>query len=159
MVALIMAVKGHLLLLLIFVRRLLVLEGFFQAMTFPISYDWAALFIRLAVGFGLLPYAVKKFNERSTADKFPKVLFFSRKAAFYSAMLIEGVVSICLILGFCTRLAAIPGIVNMGVAFTVSRGPYLTSPALVYFFMMIAILFIGSGNYSLDGLILAGLGG
>lgn len=134
------------------------ISGFFGLMTVPISYDWAALLVRLAVGFALLPYPVKKFCERKNAEHFPRVLFFSPKSGFYAAMIVEGAVAICLIFGLFTRLIAIPGIINMGVAFTVSRGPYLTSPAAVYFLMLIAILCIGGGSYSLDGWLLSVLG-
>lgn len=130
------------------------ISGFFGLMTFPISYDWASLLLRLATGFALLPYGLKKFFDRSGMAHFPKVRFFSRESGFYAVMIIELIVPICLILGFCTRLIVIPAICSMAVATAVTRGPWLTSPASIYFLLMIAIFFIGSGNYSLDYLLL-----
>lgn len=121
-------------------------------MVAPISYDWAALLVRLAIALALLPYGIKKFRNQDGADKFPAVLFFTSRQAFYSAMLIEILVPCCLIFGFLTRIAAIAGVCNMGVAFTVSKDKYLTSPATSFCLCLVAILFIGPGGYSLDAL-------
>lgn len=117
------------------------------------SYDLAALLLRLTVGLALLPFGIKKILVRKTeADKFPKVLFFSPEAGFYSALIIEFGASICMIFGFFTRLVAIPAICNMAVATNVSRGNYFTSPAQSFLLGFISILIVGPGKYSLDWL-------
>lgn len=137
--------------------------GFFGLMTFPISYDWASLMIRLAAGAALLPYGLKKISDlkkfspkNQPADIF-KVWFFTAREGFIATMLIETVVPICLLAGFLTRLAVIPCIFSMAIAFQVTKGPYLTSPASIYLLLMIALFFIGSGQYSLDYLLMQAL--
>lgn len=125
----------------------------------PVSYDWAALALRLVVGIALLPFAIEKFLTREErADKFYGILFFSPKEGFYLAMLVEGLCALCMILGFATRIMAIPGIVNMGIATNKSRGKYWTSPAQCYLLGFIAILLVGPGKYSLDWLIIKHFG-
>lgn len=145
------ALKGWLVWLLFFIRRLLVIAGFFGLMSEAIPYDWAALLVRLAVGLAMLPWGIKKYFERGNAAKFPKVLFFSPEAGFYSAMAIEILVPICLVLGFATRLAVVPAIISFAVAAKVGKGSCFTSHALLYLLMLIAIFLIGPGQYSLDG--------
>lgn len=139
--------------LLMFVRRILVIGGFFGLMTVPISYDWAALLVRAAVGAALLPYGLKKFFGRENAAKFPAVLFFSPAAGFYSVMVIETLVPVCLLLGLFTRLAVVPAICSFAVAVKVTKESYFTSPASLYLLMMIVILCIGAGDISLDYLL------
>lgn len=124
--------------------------GFFDAMTAAISYDWAALLARVAVGLALLPFGISKCMDRSGADKFHKVLFFSPAAGFYSVMIIETLVPVFLILGLFTRLAVVPAIFSFAIATKVTIGKYGISPASLYFLMMIVIFCIGSGSYSLD---------
>lgn len=127
--------------------------GFFALMTTPISYDWAALIIRVAVGLALLPFGLKKLFNRQDAPRFHKVLFFSPSAGYYSVMAIETLVPIFLLPGLFTRLAVVPAIFSFAVATWITKGPFLTSPASLYFLMMIAIFLIGAGNFSLDYLI------
>lgn len=119
-----------------------------------LSYDWAALLVRLAVGVALLPFPLKKLRHFSDPpQKFPRVLWFSPETGFYLAMLVEGCASVCMIFGLFTRLMAIPAIVNMAFATKVTAGKDWTSPAQAYLLGFIAILFIGPGKFSLDWLL------
>ena len=127
--------------------------GFFDLMTCQISYDWAALLIRLAVGFAWLPFGIKKLRYPNDFKNFPAIWPFSSRTAFYCTRIIEIMVPICLILGFLTRLAVIPGIVCMSAAAWVDKGRCFTSAALIFALSLIAIFFIGAGNYSLDYLL------
>lgn len=141
--------------MLLFIRRIFVVSGFFGLMAYPISFDWASLLVRVATGLALLPWGLKKIAKFKSMgkDQPPKIFAvgpLSARVGFISVMLIETVVPVCLILGLCTRLIVIPCIFSMAVAFKVTRGEYCTSPASIYFLLMIAILFIGSGAYSLD---------
>lgn len=128
----------------------------FNFMTGTISKDWLALFLRLVVGLALLPYGIKKFAGRAEADKFLHVkigkISFPPSVAYYMAMTIELLAPVCMILGFFTRLAAIPAICNMAVASQESKGPYLTTPASPYLLGFVAILVAGPGKFSLDWL-------
>lgn len=121
-----------------------------DAMLYPVSYDFAALVVRIAVGLALLPWGLKKLFGQSAASKFPKVGPFSSVTAFYLAMIIEFTVPFFLFAGLFTRMAVIPAICSFSVATKVTKGPYFTSPASLYLLMMIAILLIGGGAYSLD---------
>lgn len=134
--------------------------GFFGLMVDPVSYGWAALLVRLAVGLALLPYGLKKFSHLKdfSAKKQPPEIFklgpLSAKAGFISVMLIETFVPICLILGFCTRLAVLPCIFSMSVAFKATKGEFYTAPSSVYLLALVAIFFIGSGHFSCDYLLM-----
>lgn len=133
--------------------------GFFGLMAYPISFDWASLLVRLATGIALLPYGLKKIAHFKTLGKnAPEKIFavgpLSARAGFIWVMLIETIVPICLILGFCTRLAVIPCLVSMSVAFRETRGEYGTAPSSIYVLLMIALFFIGSGQISLDYLLM-----
>lgn len=119
----------------------------------PVSSAWASLLIRWAIGLSLLPYPIKKIREPQGAEHFPAVFFFSPKAAYRAAMLVELIVSLCLPAGFLVRPVALAGIVNMGVATKVSMQPGFISPALVFLLSLIAIFIIGPGTFSLDALL------
>lgn len=124
---------------------------FFTWMSSTISSDWAALWIRLAIGFSLLPYVITKIKERKTPpDKFPSVFGMSSHTSFYLAMAVEAFASLGCIFGFFTRLAALAGACNMGIATWKVHGKDWSATAMPYFFGFIAILFIGAGKISLD---------
>ena len=126
----------------------------FSIMIDPVGYDLAAFLLRETIGLALLPFAIKKILTRETAsEKFPKVLFFTPSQAFYAALTVELCASLCMIFGLFTRLAAIPAICNMSVAFNVSRDKYFASPALSFLLGFVSILIVGPGKYSLDWLI------
>lgn len=125
-----------------------------QFFTAPVSYDQAALALRLVVGLSLLPYGIKKLSQISQPPKqFPTALGFSPTQAFYMAMTIESLCSLCLIFGLFTRLAAIPGICNMAVAYKVNHQPHFIAPSTPYLLGFAAILIVGPGAYSLDYLL------
>lgn len=136
------------------------MSGFFELMVCPVSYDWAALLVRVAVGAALLPWGIKKIaNLKNFSSKHqPPAIFklgpLSAMAGFVSVLLIETVVPICLLIGFCTRLAVLPCIFSMCIAFKATKGPYLTAPSSIYVTILIAIFFIGSGQYSVDYLLM-----
>lgn len=125
------------------------LEWFFNG---TISYDWAALLIRLVIGLALLPYGLIKISERHKPPQFPAVLGFSSKQSFYLAMVVETAASLCMLGGFFTRFMACAGIVNMSMAYKVAHGRFGSANALPFLLGFIAILFIGPGKISLDWL-------
>lgn len=122
-------------------------------MVSTIPYDWAALLIRLVIGLSLLPYAIQKILHTQNAAHFPKVAGLSPKTGFWLAMCVETTASICTIFGFFTRLVAIAGIINMGVAVKTVHGRYYNATAMPYFLGFIAIFCIGAGRFSLDFLL------
>ena len=98
----------------------------------PIPYDWAALLVRLVIGLSLFPYALQKIMNTQNAAHFPKVPGFSPQAGFWLAMFVETMASICTILGFFTRVVAVAGIINMGVAVKTVHGRYYNATAMPY---------------------------
>ena len=105
----------------------------------PTSASMASLLFRWAIALAMLPYGVQKLFHPENAAKFPKVLFFSPKVGYYSAV--------------------IPAIVSFTIATKVTIGKDLTSPALPYLFGLIAIFIVGSGLYSVDYWLLYALAG
>lgn len=126
--------------------------------TGQISYAWAALLFRLLVAITLLPFGIKKIKDKDTLKKeFPPVFGLSHQTSFYLAMFAETFAPACLILGFFTRLAALGGIANMGIAYFMyihfpahKNDPYYYAPSLPILLGYIAILFVGPGCFSLD---------
>jgi putative oxidoreductase len=71
----------------------------------------------------------------------------------------EVICAILLGLGLATRLAAIPLIINMAVAFFIfhAQDPFQTKElALVYLLIFTTLLITGSGKYALDHYFLKG---
>lgn len=132
-------------------------SGFFEMLSCPVSFSFAILLARLAIGLSLLPYGLKKYenlkkfnNEHQPPDIF-QVGPLTARQGFISVMLIESLVPCFLILGLFTRLAVIPCIVNMAVAFkTTYKTKSLEAPSLPFLLMMIVFLITGAGEYSLD---------
>lgn len=127
-------------------------------MTGELNYATAALFLRLLVAIVLLPFGIKKWVERKNLKgNFPAVLGLSHELSFYLALLAETIAPVCLVFGFFTRLAALGGICNMGVAYYTyihfpahKNDPYYYAPALPILLGYIAVLLIGPGKFSLD---------
>ncbi len=127
------------------------LETLVEWSFWPVTEPTASVIIRWVFAIAMLPYGITKLMNPQRADKFPKVLFFSPKMGYFSSALIEVIVPCCLIFGFLTRFAVIPAIVSFAVATKVSyEDTFHTSPAFPFLLGMIAILIIGSGNYSVD---------
>lgn len=126
-------------------------------MTDSVSASWAIALLRWVIGLALLPHGVQKFRDPALARNFPAVMGLSSRLSFVVAMSVELGASVCLLSGFCTRLAALAGIGVMAVAYRVSKGPYFTSPALPFLLGFIAVLITGPGQYSLDALLLSRL--
>lgn len=134
------------------------MDGFFL---FELNYDAAAVFARLFVVIVLLPFGVKKFMRRTNPpEEFPAVLGLSAKHSFYMAMFAETVAPFCMFWGFFTRLAALGGMLNMGVAYWVDTKeqsfkstPFYYAMALPILLGYIIVFLLGPGKISLDYLI------
>src|SRR4030081_3733319 len=129
----------------------------------PASHAWAALMLRILVGWVFLTEGIQKFL-------FPAALGYGRfakigipyphvTAPFVGA--VEIACGILLMVGLVTRFATIPLLIDIGVAIATTKVPMLLHqgfwPAMregrVYFAMLlglIAILCIGGGRISCD---------
>jgi putative oxidoreductase len=129
----------------------------------PVSHAWAALLLRILVGWVFLTEGIQKFL-------FPVTLGVGRFATIgipwphIAAPFVGGVEIICgmlLMIGLVTRFAAIPLLIDIGVAIATTKVPMLLHqgfwPAMhegrTDFCMivgLIAILCIGPGRISCD---------
>jgi putative oxidoreductase len=113
------------------------------------------LVLRLCSG-GMLLYGhgwgkLAQFSER--AASFPDPLHIGHPRSLMLSIFAEFFCSAFVILGFATRIAAIPLIVNMIVAeFIVAAGGPFGHHELGYLFLgsFVTLLFTGPGGFSLD---------
>ena len=116
------------------------------------------LILCLRVFFGLLFLVhgfekLMNFNELSYT--FPSVLGFGSYMTLMVSIFAEFCCSMFLITGLMVRLAVIPMIISMAVAFFDVHDAMFPEGelALIYLIMFVVLYFTGAGRYSLDYLI------
>jgi uncharacterized membrane protein YphA (DoxX/SURF4 family) len=129
----------------------------------PYSHAWAALLLRILVGWVFLTEGIQKFL-------FPAALGVGRFAKIgipyphFTAPFVGVVEVACgmlLMIGLATRFAAIPLLIDIGVAIATTKLPMLVHPGFwaamhegrtdfCMAFGLIAILCIGPGRISCD---------
>ena len=113
-----------------------------------------SLLLRVSISAMMLTHGYGKFIRLISGEtQFPDPLGFGELLTLILAVFAEFVCSILLIVGFKTRLAAIPPAMVMLVATFVIHweDPWRRKEfALLYLVGYIAIFLIGSGKYSLD---------
>jgi len=125
--------------------------------------DLTALVLRIGFGlYMLLGHGLSKFQMlfSSVEIKFPSVLGLSPIVGLYLAVFAEFIACIFIIIGFKTRIAAIPMIITMIVAVFIVHGSDhwfmqmskggSKEPAMIYLFGFLSIYLLGSGKYSID---------
>ena len=133
-----------------------------KQLLFPAKPDGTAtsamlLIARIVFGILLMNHGIQKwsnFQELSTA--FPDPIGLGSSISLGLAIFGELVCSMGFIFGFLYRLAMIPMIFTMGVAFFVIHGndPFsLKELAFVYLVIFILMYIAGPGKFSLDRLI------
>ncbi len=113
--------------------------------------------LALRVGFGLMmafSHGLGKLQGWADySGKFPDPLGVSSPVSLAMTIGAEFFCSLLLVVGLATRVAVIPLLVAMGVAFFVIHGddPFpKREPALTYLTVYVALLFLGAGRFSLD---------
>lgn len=93
------------------------------------------------------------FDAMST--QFPPMLGLNSEVALTLAIFSELVCSVAVIVGFLTRLALIPMIFTMAVAFFVAHGASINEGELAFVYLVVfTLLWIaGAGKCSIDGFI------
>lgn len=119
--------------------------------------DVLILVIRLFVGISMLTHALPKLEKLIANDKIEFMNFLGLGSAISLVLVVfaEFLCSVFIILGFLTRLATIPLMITMLVAFFVVHGADAYGEkelSIVYFFLYFVILILGSGKFSLDWL-------
>jgi putative oxidoreductase len=122
----------------------------------PLLNDIALLILRLALGGSmLLAHGLGKFQSfGENSAQFPDPFGLGSPVSMGLAVFAEMFCSILIILGALTRVAAIPLIVTMGVAFFMIHGadPWnMKELSFVYLAGFIALFCLGAGRISVDG--------
>ena len=125
--------------------------------------DLAALVLRIGFGsYMLLGHGIGKLLKLIEGGdiKFMSFLGLSPSISLSLAVFAEFIACILIIIGYKTRLAALPMIITMLVATFLIHGsdPWFMQkavegskePAMIYFIGFLAIYLLGSGKYSVD---------
>lgn len=115
------------------------------------------LVLRLLFGILLLWHGmIKMSNFDSLVATFPDPLGLGRNVSLYMTIFAELFCSVGVIFGALFRLALVPIIVAMGVAFfVVHHGQAFVAKelALIFLAMFVLMFVMGAGSYSLDNVI------
>lgn len=119
-----------------------------------LSTQFGLLILRVIAGGAMLTHGWPKLQKLVNGNfQFGDPLGIGPEASLILAVLAEVVCSILLIIGLATRLAVIPLIVTMAVAFFIvhAADDFRTKElALVYLGIFLCIFFTGPGKLSLD---------
>ena len=120
----------------------------------PNNYDIGLLILRIGFGGMMLTHGIPKLLKMISGDfSFGDPFGIGEPATLVLAVLGEVLFPILVIIGFKTRLSAIPVIVTMAVAAFIvhATDPLGTKEiAILYLIGFIAIAFLGAGKYSVD---------
>lgn len=122
------------------------------------TLDGVLLVLRLAFGGALFTHGLDKWNHLAQmSESFPDPLGIGHAFSLYLAIFAEAICALGVCIGCLHRLALVPMIFTMGIAFFVihNGSPFATRElAFLYLIAFIVLLFTGPGKYSVDQLIL-----
>ena len=114
----------------------------------------ALLIFRVGTGLMMLTHGYPKFQRLMAGEfRFGDPLGLGVEASLVLAVLAEFVGSILIILGLATRIATIPLMITMAVAWGIVHvdDPFGTQEKAALYLVCFLVIFItGAGNYSLD---------
>lgn len=121
--------------------------------------DIAILLLRLGVGGLMLTHGIPKLIRFFSSDPivFADPIGIGMEASLGLTVFSEVICSVLIIIGLGTRLASIPLLVTMFIAFFVIHAPdpfQRKELALFFLIVYVVLLLTGSGKYSLDHYIL-----
>ena len=116
--------------------------------------DLGLAFFRIAVSGMMLVHGIPKFQNLISGNfEFGDPLGIGAAPSLFLAVIGEMVCPLLIILGFKTRLAAIPAAVTMAVAAFIVHGSddFATKEkALFYLVAFITLILVGPGKFSID---------
>ena len=119
-----------------------------------LASDLGLLILRIVSGGALLTHGYPKFQKIVEGNmQFGDPLGVGVATSLHLSAFAEFICAILIILGLLTRLASIPLIINMAVAFTIvhSADDFATKElSLLYLGMFLTLFFTGPGKYSVD---------
>jgi putative oxidoreductase len=116
--------------------------------------DLALLILRLGFGGMFLTHGIPKLDRLSNPEGFPDPLGVGSTTSLILVLIGEVLAPILIMIGFKTKLAAIPAIITMAVAaFIVHAGDPIGTreKALLFLFAFIIVFLAGAGKFSVDG--------
>ena len=122
------------------------------------SFNLAVFVIRVTFGLLLLlNHGIAKMKNFGTLqERFYDPFHISHQGSLLLVLFAEVFCAAFIIMGLFTRLAAIPIVIELIVAvFLFHKGQPVSNfePAILFLAAFVAILFMGSGKYSLDGVL------
>ena len=118
------------------------------------SYNLGLLLLRMGFGIMMLTHGIPKLLKMLSGDfSFGDPIGIGETTTLILAVLCEVFFPILVIIGFKTRLSAIPVIITMAVAAFVvhAADPFgIKEKAILYLIGFIAIALLGAGKYSVD---------
>lgn len=120
--------------------------------------DMALLIARIGIGVLMLTHGLPKLTMLLSGGpvQFPGLFGLSSELSLVLAIFAEVVCSLFVIAGFGTRLAVLPLMTTMLVAFFYvhAADPFSKKELPLHYLLMYAVLFFaGSGRYSVDALL------
>jgi len=120
----------------------------------PLSLDFGLLILRLVAGGAMLTHGYPKLQKVLAGNfQFGDPLGIGPEASLILAVFAEFICSILVIIGLTTRLALIPLIITMGVAFFIvhAADDFKTKElAFVFLGVFLTLFFTGPGKVSFD---------
>ena len=134
------------------------IKQLFSVNNATVSTDVALLLLRVGFGVLMLTHGIPKFQMLFSGEpvQFLPLFGLSATASMALAATAEVGGSLLLIFGLGTRLAVIPLIFTMLVAVFVAHASdplAVKEPAIHFLIVYFALLFAGSGRYSIDKLL------
>ncbi len=119
--------------------------------------DILILIVRIFVGISMLTHGIPKLQTLVLNNQIQFMSFIGMGSIFTMVLVVfaEFLCSLFVILGLFTRIACIPLMFTMLVAFFVVHGSDAYADkelSILYFFIYLIILVLGSGKFSVDAL-------
>lgn len=119
--------------------------------------NYASLILRVAFGLLMIPHGYGKIMAFSDyAPHFMNFMGLGSEISLGLVIFAELFCGILLVFGFATRLALVPLLITMLVAFFIAHGadPFAKrEPSLVYIVTYLCIFILNAGKFSIDALI------
>ena len=121
------------------------------------AFNVAMLVLRLAAGALIIPHGYMKLkNFSSMSHKFADPFHIGMKLSLSLTIFAEFFCGILIVIGLLTRLACIAPVIAMAVALFYAHNGQVFGDgemAALYLAMFVAILLVGPGRASVDGMI------
>ncbi|WP_298902989.1 DoxX family protein [uncultured Psychroserpens sp.] len=117
--------------------------------------DLALLLLRLGFGGFMLTHGIPKLKMLSDPSGFPDPLHLGSTISLILCLIGEVIAPILIIVGYKTKLAAIPAALTMLIAAFIVHGKddLATKELAILYMVAFLVLFLaGSGKHALDGL-------